>query len=151
MPISNHLCIVPKSAVYYHNVVYPPLILIGLALLLSSVPKSPQMTSNDAFDIICGDLGLPALNYNFTCQATRHQVCTGKYSFFNGYYTCNGVTVCRGASQGEALVSHRYTRTQNFHILNPLEPFKHNSLQNHLVILNLQRISPTKKSVQQNT
>ncbi len=34
-----------------------------VALLLSSVPKSLQMTDSvDAFDIICGDLGLSALS-----------------------------------------------------------------------------------------
>ncbi len=39
---------------------------VGLARLLSSVPKSPKMMSNDAFDIICGGFGLTALNYNFS-------------------------------------------------------------------------------------
>ncbi len=33
---------------------------MGLVLLLSFVPKSLQMLSNDAFDIICVNLGLPS-------------------------------------------------------------------------------------------
>ncbi len=45
---------------------------MGLALLLSSVAKSPQMTSNDVLDVICVNLGLPALNYNFAHQVPRH-------------------------------------------------------------------------------
>ncbi len=45
---------------------------MGLALPLPSVLKSLQMTSNDTFDVICGDLGPPALN--FIHQTSRRHV-----------------------------------------------------------------------------
>ncbi len=44
---------------------------MGLALPLSSVQKSPQMTSNDAFGVICGDFGLPAQIYICALLALR--------------------------------------------------------------------------------
>ncbi len=48
---------------------------IGLALLVSSVLKSPRTMSNTVFDVICGGLGRPALNYNFALQASNCLVC----------------------------------------------------------------------------
>ncbi len=67
MLISNQLCIVRIAM----NVVYLPSVFHQLGSPASFCAK---ISSNDGFDIICGDLGLPVLNFSYALQASERHV-----------------------------------------------------------------------------
>ncbi len=53
------------------NVVYLPSVFHQLG---SPAIFCAKISSNDGFDIICGDLGLPVLNFSYTLQASERHV-----------------------------------------------------------------------------